>query len=147
GGAGVSNGFGGGGRGGGRDGNVTAGAAGVLIPGFDSGAARHRGAARVLGTCHQRRAPGSRGGFSAVVRPLRRRSVLRHFRVRDGLLLRTTVRTARRSDQVLRPAPRAHRAALLGDDGDPGLVRRPIRVHEGGPRLAVLYAPHSVRGA
>src|SRR5947209_20538212 len=92
---------------------ITAGAAGFLIPCFDSGAASHRGAAGVLGTCNQRCDFGSPGGFSAFIWPLRGRYFLCHFWIRDGLLLRRSVRTARRSDQVLRQAHRAHRAPLL----------------------------------
>src|SRR6266508_405714 len=131
----------------GRDGNFTAGAAGFLIACINSGAASHRGAARVLGTCDQRCDVESRGGFSAFVWPLWGRYFLCHFWLRDGLLLRRSVRTARRFDQVLRQAPRAHCASLLGGYSDPGLVRCSIRCHKGGRWLIIFCSTHSFGGA
>src|SRR5262249_395184 len=86
----------------GHDGNFTAGAAGVLIPCLYSSAASHRGAAGVLGPRNFNLESRRGGGVSPSLRPLRSRSFLCHFWIRDGLLLRTSVRTARRSDQVLR---------------------------------------------
>src|SRR4030095_16469752 len=79
----------------GRDGNFTTGAAGFLISCIDSGAASHRGAARVLGTCTQREDVESRGGFSAFIWPLWGRYFLCHFWIRDGLLLRRSVSYSR----------------------------------------------------
>ena len=45
---------------------------------------------------------GETAEFPPSLRPLRSRSFLCHFWIRHGVLLRASVRTARRSDQVLR---------------------------------------------
>src|SRR4051794_40351669 len=92
----------------GHDGNFTAGPTRFLIIAcIDSGTASHRVAAGVLGTRNQRCDLQGRGGVSPPIWPLRGRSLLCHLRFRDGLLIRTPVRTARRSDDVLRQAPGA----------------------------------------
>jgi hypothetical protein len=63
----------------GLDGTFTVDAVRFFIPCIDSGAASHRGAARILGTRNQRGAPESRCGLSAFIRPLRGRPLSLSF--------------------------------------------------------------------
>ena len=126
----------------GHDGNFTAGPTRFLIACIDSGTASHRVAAGVLGTRNQRGAPENRGGLSAFIWPLRGRPFLCHFWIRDGLFVRTSVRTARRSHHILRQALGAYCPPLLAGNSSLGLVRGSIRIYEG-PSLAHYFLLHT----